>query len=201
MKYSMLFLLLLSAFCSAQPVPDTAFVNLKDYSSDFVLDLKYATQDNFLETPVYNCGECLLRFATVKALLKSSELASKKGFRIKIFDCYRPLSVQKKMWQIVPNPLYVADPAKGSIHNRGGAVDLTLIDKSGNELEMGTAFDHFGPESAHNFKVSAKALHNRKLLRTIMEKAGFTVFESEWWHYNVKGASVFPLSDEHWHCD
>ena len=108
-------------------ISDTTFVNLRDYSNDFVYDMKYATEDNFLKTKVYDCAECMLRLKTVKALIAANRDFLRKGYRIKLYDCYRPLDIQKKMWEIVSNPIYVADPKKGSIHNRGGAVDLSLI--------------------------------------------------------------------------
>lgn len=117
-----------------ESISDTTFVNLKDYSADFVYDMKYATEDNFLKAKVYDCAECFLRFKTVKALVKANTKFIKKGYHIKIYDCYRPLDIQKRMWKIVSNPEYVADPAKGSIHNRGGAVDITLVDADGKEL-------------------------------------------------------------------
>src|SRR6478736_1853786 len=126
---------------TSNSVNDTTFVNLKDYSQDFVYDMKYATDDNFLKSKVYDCAECYLRYKTVKALVLANERFMKKGFKIKIFDCYRPLDIQKRMWAIVPNPQYVANPSKGSIHNRGGAVDITLVDFDGKELDMGTSFD------------------------------------------------------------
>ncbi len=186
----------------AQVATDTAFVNLEDYSNNFVLDMKYATDDNFLHQAVYDCPSCYLRFKTVKALIIARDLAAGKNLKIKMFDCYRPLDIQKKMWTIVNNPIYVADPAKGSIHNRGGAVDITLVDECGNELEMGTDFDFFGPEAAHGAKkISRKATKNRKLLKSIMSKAGFESFDSEWWHYNLPGAKKDPVSNFTWNCD
>ena len=129
---------------------DSTFVNLKDYSWDFVYDMKYATDDNFLKAKVYDCAECYLRLKTVKALIKANAKFIKKGYKIKLYDCYRPLDIQKKMWAIVSNPIYVANPSKGSIHNRGGAVDISLVDKNGVELNMGTSFDYFGIEASHN---------------------------------------------------
>lgn len=128
-------------------VADSTFVNLKDYSNNFIYDMKYATEDNFLKAKVYDCEACYLRLKTVKALIFANTDFQKLGYTIKIFDCYRPLSIQKRMWEIVPNPSYVANPAKGSIHNRGGAVDLTLVDLEGNEVEFGTPFDFFGKRS------------------------------------------------------
>ena len=183
-------------------INDTTFVNLKDYDANFVLDMKYATEDNFLKSRVYDCGSCYLRYKTVKKLITANKKFNKKGFQIKLFDCYRPLDVQKKMWTLVPNPNYVANPSKGSIHNRGGAVDITLIDTNGMPLEMGTEFDFFGPESSHDYQnLSEQILNNRKLLKKIMSKSGFESFDSEWWHYNLKGAKKDKISNFTWKCD
>lgn len=183
-------------------VDDTTFVNLKDYSSDFVYDMKYATEDNFLKAKVYDCAECYLRLKTVKALILANQKFIKKGYHIKLFDCYRPLDIQKKMWQIVPNPEYVANPAKGSIHNRGGAVDITLVDSNGKELDMGTKFDFFGPEASHYYAgVTEEVKENRKLLKKIMLKKNFISFDSEWWHYNLKSALTDKVANEKWKCE
>jgi D-alanyl-D-alanine dipeptidase len=186
----------------ALPVIDTTFINLKDYSTDFVYDMRYATKNNFLKAQVYDCAECFLRFKTAQALIKANNDFKKLGYSIKIYDCYRPLDIQRKMWKIVSNPKYVADPAKGSIHNRGGAVDITLVDKNGNELAMGTDFDFFGPEAAHKFKGHQKEIRqNRKLLKKVMLKNGFAAFESEWWHYNLLGSAKDPVSNSKWKCN
>lgn len=181
-------------------VHDTTFVNLKEYSSSFMYDMRYAAEDNFLQAKVYDCDECYLRYKTVKALLKANEAFQKKGYTIKIFDCYRPLDIQKRMWKIVPNPKYVADPSKGSIHNRGAAVDITLIDSAGKDLDMGTPFDFFGKEAAHTYdKLAVTILANRFLLKTIMEENGFKAFTSEWWHYDLI-AEKFPVANFTWDC-
>ena len=181
---------------------DTTFVNLKDYSSDFVYDMKYATTDNFLKAKVYDCAECFLRLKTVNALIVANKKFIKKGYRIKLFDCYRPLDIQKRMWEIVSNPEYVANPAKGSIHNRGGAVDITLVDQSGKELKMGTNFDFFGKEASHNYTdFSAEILNNRKYLKSVMIESGFNSFDSEWWHYNLKAGLNDKVSNVKWDCE
>jgi D-alanyl-D-alanine dipeptidase len=182
-------------------VSDTTFVNLKDYSQDFAYDMKYATTDNFLKAKVYDCAECFLRLKTVNALVEVNKKFMEKGYRIKIFDCYRPLDIQKKMWKIVSNPEYVANPAKGSIHNRGGAVDITLVDSNGKELDMGTSFDFFGIEASHNYpNVSEEVKQNRLVLKTIMTTSGFNSFDSEWWHYNLKLALDDKVSNAKWDC-
>ncbi|MDX6182653.1 M15 family metallopeptidase [Flavobacterium sp. Fl-77] len=183
-------------------VSDTTFVNLKDYSKDFIYDMKYASEDNFLKAKVYDCAECFLRLKTVKALIEANKSFIKKGYKIKLYDCYRPLSIQKKMWDIVPNPEYVANPKKGSIHNRGGAVDISLVDASGKELDMGTSFDFFGIEASHNYsKFSKEIISNRKFLKNVMIKNGFNSFDSEWWHYNLKTGLKDKVSNQKWNCN
>jgi D-alanyl-D-alanine dipeptidase len=181
---------------------DTTFVNLREFSNDFVYELKYATEDNFLKSKVYDCAECYLRLKTAKALIKANSKFMKLGYKIKLYDCYRPLDIQKKMWAIVSNPNYVANPSKGSIHNRGGAVDITLVDIAGNELNMGTPFDFFGPEARHDYKNFPRTiLDNRALFKKIMESAKFQSFDSEWWHYNLKNAKLDPISNFKWNCN
>jgi zinc D-Ala-D-Ala dipeptidase len=181
---------------------DTTFVNVKKFSSDFVLDMRYATTNNFMKTQVYDCGECYLRYKTVKALINANSEFIKLGYKIKLFDCYRPRDVQKIMFDIVPNPTYVADPKNGSIHNRGCAVDLTLVDKEGKELDMGTAFDFFGVEAAHAYQNLPKnVLDNRNLLKSVLQKNGFNAIKSEWWHYNLKQENLDNLSNFKWKCN
>ena len=178
-----------------------AFVNLRNYSKDFVFDMKYATADNFLKEKVYPCDECFLRVKTVKALLAANKLFLTKGFKIKLYDCYRPKSIQKKMWKIVPDANFVANPKKGSIHNRGGAVDISLIDSFGVELKMGTKFDFFGKEASHNYlNFSEEILNNRKFLKEIMQQHNFKSFDSEWWHYNLNGSNKDEVSNLKWRC-
>jgi len=183
-------------------IHDTTFVSIKDFSSDFIFDLKYASDDNFLHQRVYDCAECFLRYGTVKKLINANSEFISLGFKIKLYDCYRPLDVQKKMWKIVSNPIYVADPKKGSIHNRGGAVDITLVDNKGNELDMGTKFDHFGEEASHLYvQLSKEIIENRKVLKEVMLNNGFTSFDSEWWHYNSIDSSQMQLANFKWKCN
>ena len=185
-----------------QEIADTTFVNLKDFSQEFIYDMKYATEDNFLKAKVYDCAECLLRFKTVQALIAANTDFNKKGFKIKLYDCYRPLSIQKKMWEIVSNPEYVADPKKGSIHNRGGAVDISLVDSKGKEVDMGTPFDFFGIQAGHNYtKLSNEVKSNRKYLKKVMIKNGFNSFDSEWWNYNLKAGLKDKVSNQKWNCE
>lgn len=202
MKFYFQLLILFSfQISNSQEISDTTFVDIKEYTNNLIYDMKYATTDNFLKTKVYECDKCYLRLKTVKSLIEASQSFNKKGYRIKLFDCYRPLDVQKKMWTIVSDPNYVANPAKGSIHNRGGAVDITLVDEDGNELDMGTGFDHFGPESSHDYnQFDKKVIKNRKLLKKIMLRNNFEAFDSEWWHYNLSGSKKDKLSNFTWNC-
>lgn len=178
------------------------FVRLKDLSPDFVYELKYATPDNFLKQAVYDCGECYLRKSTAEALVKANEAFKQLGYRIKLFDCYRPLSVQKKMWKILPGTHYVANPAKGSKHNRGAAVDLTLVDAQGKELNMGTPFDFFGKEAHHTYTQHPKeVLENRKLLKETLDKYNFKSIYSEWWHYEYRPEMQSKVENFEWQCN
>ena len=178
------------------------FVRLKDLSTDFVYELKYATPDNFLKQAVYDCGECYLRKSTAEALVKANEAFKQLGYRIKLFDCYRPLSVQKKMWKILPGTHYVANPAKGSKHNRGAAVDLTLVDAQGKELNMGTPFDFFGKEAHHTYTEHSKeVLENRKLLKETLDKYNFKSIYSEWWHYEYRPEMQSKVENFEWQCN
>lgn len=181
---------------------DTSFVRIADYSKDFVYDLRYATENNFLKVKVYECPECYTRVKTVKALLEANEDFIKQGFKIKFFDCYRPNSVQYKMWAVVPNPQYVANPVKGSIHNKGGAVDITLVTLDDIYVDMGTDFDYFGKRAYHdNTELPQTILDNRRILKETMEKYGFWSIRSEWWHYNLSAASNDKIANFKWECN
>ncbi len=181
---------------------DEGFVNIEEISGEFVLDMKYATSDNFLKEKVYSCAKCYIRKEVATALVKANNDLLAQGYRIKLFDCYRPHSVQKKMWKIFPNPGYVADPKGGSIHNKGAAVDITLVRSAGGGVDMGTDFDHFGKEAHHSYNGHSKTIRShRKLLRGTMEKHGFKTIRTEWWHYNFKGNRGYRISDFKWNCD
>ena len=192
----------ISKLKSLEGLADTLFVRLADYSDDFVYDLRYATENNFLEAKVYDCAECYTRVKTARALLLANKDLMGKGYKIKFFDCYRPNDVQYKMWAIVPNPQYVADPVKGSIHNKGGAVDITLVTLDGEELDMGTDFDFFGKRAYHdNLDLPKSVLENRLVLKETMEKYGFWSIRTEWWHYNLGTASNDKVANFKWDCD
>jgi D-alanyl-D-alanine dipeptidase len=182
---------------------DSTFVDLKKIDTSFVYDMKYATIDNFLKEKVYDCNNCLVRYKTARYLIKANDSLKKLGYKIKFFDCYRPLTIQKKMWKIYPDARYVANPKKGSNHNRGSAVDITLVNiNNGKDLEMGTPFDFFGNKAHHAYSYLPKTvLENRKLLKSVMESNGFKSITSEWWHYNLINSPRFKVSDFKTQCD
>lgn len=169
-------------------------VELKTVVPDIVLDIRYATTNNFTGKVVYPSARCFIKRDTAYALLKVQNDLKQKGFRLKVFDGYRPLSVQKIFWKIMPNPEYVADPAKGSIHNRGYAVDLTLVTLDGQDVPMPTSFDDFTPKAAAFYTdIPPDAIKNRKILQDAMTKNGFAIFPSEWWHFNYITAKPAPV--------
>ena len=175
---------------------DDDFVRLDKLDSTFLYDMRYATPNNFLKQKVYDCEDCLVRYSTAKQLIVVNNKFKKLGYRIQFFDCYRPLDIQKRMWEIYPDNRYVADPAKGSNHNRGAAVDITLVDSMQNKLKMGTDFDFFGRRAHHAFQeLPEDVLENRKLLKETMEENGFMGITSEWWHYNLKVSRRYGVSN------
>lgn len=161
-------------------------------SLDIEVDLKYGTSDNFTEKPVYKNSKLYLHKEALEKFKKSIEIASKFGLRFKVFDAYRPTEAQQILWDHTPDPDFLAPPDKGSAHSRGVAIDLTLIDKSGKELDMGTEFDAFTPISFHAVTegISLEAQKNRLLLLGIMSASGWDFYKNEWWHYQLFNARV-----------
>ncbi len=177
------------------------WLDVADLDASILMDLKYATTDNFVKSQMYECGRCFLRPEVARALVNIHKDLKDKGYGIKVFDCYRPRPVQWALWEKVPDARYVADPRKGSMHNRGSAVDLTIVDINGNELDMGTHFDFFGKEAYHDYtNLSKTVLDNRKLLKSTMEAFGFKAIRTEWWHYSYKYQG-YELSDMVWQCN
>jgi D-alanyl-D-alanine dipeptidase len=179
--------LLVALALAAGPTQDE-LVDVAQAVPGIELDLRYATADNFLKEAVYPCGRCLLRRAAAEALAKAQAALAAKGLGLRVWDCYRPPAVQRKMWALVPDARFVANPARGSIHNRGAAVDLTLVDAKGNALAMPTAFDDFTPAAAAEAPATPEAAKNRATLRAAMEAAGFVGIRSEWWHFDLAGS-------------
>ena len=173
------------------------FVEVTKRIPGIVLDLRYATENNFTHHRVYERGVCVARRSSVEKLAAAEKDFETEGFRLKLFDCYRPLSVQKKFWALVPDERYVANPAKGSRHNRGAAFDLTLIYNSdAKELDMGTGFDDF-TEGAHRDFVGlpVDVTANRKTLENVMVRHGFIGLPTEWWHFDDADWEQYPVED------
>lgn len=160
------------------------------------IDIRYATADNFMKEVLYPSPKCFLRKEVAVKIARVQERLEQQGLGLKIFDAYRPLAVQKKMWARFPVEGYIANPAKGSNHNRGAAVDLTLVDKDGNELPMPSAYDEFSERShRNNMKAKPEEIKNRALLQQEMEKEGFVGLSTEWWHFDDAQSKSFPVLD------
>lgn len=174
-------------------------VELIKINKTFVLDLPYATIHNFTGKKVYPSARCFLQEPAALALDKVQLELKKQNLGLKIWDAYRPLSVQKIFWEICPDDNYVANPAKGSRHNRGCAVDVTLVDlKTEKELVMPSRFDDFSEKASRNYDtMTSEARKNCKLLETTMEKYGFKGLQSEWWHFDFVGVET-ELGKEAW---
>lgn len=188
-------------YISRPPDYDTTqWAELRRLEPAILLDLRYATDSNFVGEQLYECGRCFLRPEVAKAVAAAHRELRRQGLGLKMFDCYRPRPVQWKLWEKVPNPGYVADPRKGSVHNRGGAVDLTIVDRKGQPLDMGTSYDYFGREAYHTYTgLPDSVLDNRRLLKKLMESYGFRSIRTEWWHYSYTRKN-YPLSDMMWDC-
>ncbi len=196
----LVFFLALAGITSPLPVYAAAIdtlVDLSKLSSDFVYDLKYATADNFTGTIQYSAGICCLQEETAWKLVKANEEVMKSGFRIKIWDAYRPLSVQKAMWKVMPDAKFLANPYKGgSKHNKGAAVDITLVDADGKEAEMPSKFDEFTSNASRsNTKMTPTAKKNLKILTDAMVKSGFKSISNEWWHFDDADNAKYGLLD------
>lgn len=162
------------------------------------LDIRYATENNFIGKPIYSSPKCYLREEAVEGLKKAAELAAQheQPFTFCLLDCYRPLSAQKELWKAKPNPNYVAPPAKGSRHNRGMAVDLMPCSFIGQPFEMPTGFDDFTPKAHMDYMdLPENMLQNREALKKVMVQAGFTYTRTEWWHFDRAGWKQFPVLD------
>lgn len=174
-----------------------AMVDIKENIPGIQLDLKYCGTDNFMKQRLYPAGltTTYLRQPAAMALQKVQAALQKKGLGLKIWDAYRPYSVTVKMWEPVKDDRYAADPKFGSGHNRGIAVDLTIINlTTRQELNMGTGFDHFSDTAHSDFKnLPAIVLQNRLLLRTLMESNGFKVLDTEWWHFYLPDSKKYAL--------
>ncbi len=171
-------------------------VDVQKINPRILVELRYATTNNFMKKSVYPSARCLLQQPVAERLSRVQARLEQEGLGLKIFDAYRPLSAQWELWKIVPNPTFVADPRKGSKHNRGAAVDLTLVDSLGNELEMPTQYDEFVKAARSDYHdLPAHILKNRAKLHNAMKAEGFIPNPSEWWHFDDKDWKKFPILD------
>jgi D-alanyl-D-alanine dipeptidase len=181
----------------AGPFRPPDLVELVKLDSTIRLDIRYATKNNFLGRKVYKEARAFLQRPAAEALMRVNSALRAQGYGLSVFDGYRPWHVTKVFWDATPadKKEFVADPGKGSRHNRGSAVDLTLYDlKSGQQVRMPSEYDEMTERSYINYQcASAEARRLRDLLRAAMEAEGFSVYESEWWHYDYKDWKEYPI--------
>ena len=169
-------------------------VEIKPPQWDVEIELAYATANNITGKPIYAYPRCYLHRDAAEALARAIELARALGYRFKIFDAFLPSEAQWTLWKKDPNPEFLADPRRGSPHSRGVAVDLTLLDAAGRELEMGTGFDEFRPIAHHaRTDVPVEAQRNRAILLGIMTAAHWDFYRNEWWHYQLFNSRNYPV--------
>ena len=161
------------------------------------LDIRYATRNNFLGKAVYKQSRAFLQQPAAEALARVNQALRKQGYGLVVFDGYRPWSVTKVFWDVTPadKKIFVADPSKGSRHNRGCAVDLSLVDlKTGAEVKMPSEYDEMTERAHINYECATpEAKRLRELLREAMAAEGFAVYEPEWWHYDYKDWKEYPI--------
>ena len=177
---------------------ENEMVDLRSVIPQLLLDLRYAIDSNFTHQVLYrDATTSFLRKPAAIALKQAAKKLRRRGYLLKVWDAYRPYAATQKMWELVPDERYAANPRNGSGHNRGIAVDLTLLQKSnGKEVDMGTGFDHFSDTAHVNFTgLSRTQKRNRKMLQKQMEAAGFKVLTTEWWHFYLPNANQFAVLD------
>jgi D-alanyl-D-alanine dipeptidase len=170
---------------SAGPTKED-FVRVSDYIPELAVDLKYATPDNFMGEPVYDFTDAYLRYGTVTKLQRVTAELAEQGFGLLLWDAFRPVGAQYRLWESFPDPVYVADPYSGfSAHSLGNTVDVTLVRlEDGEPLLMPTAFDDFSPAADRDYSgADAEAAANARLLEETMLRHGFLPNPVEWWHY------------------
>jgi D-alanyl-D-alanine dipeptidase len=171
-------------------------LNVREVNPHIIVDMKYATEDNFTKKTLYESNTCFLKRTTAVKLDAVQKELEGMNLGLKVWDCYRPLAVQRSLWQILPDERYVANPEKGSRHNRASSVDVTLVDFQGKELQMPTGFDDFSPKAHHHYQdLPDQVIRNRELLKGLMQKAGFIPLSEEWWHYDDENWMRFDILD------
>jgi D-alanyl-D-alanine dipeptidase len=184
---------------SSEGMQKSNLVPVQQYDSSIRLDIRYATTDNFVKTAVYPEAKAFLQQPAAWSLATANKLLKEEGVGLMVFDGYRPWSVTKLFWDLTPEDKkeFVADPAKGSRHNRGCAVDLTLYDlKTGKEVPMPSEYDEMTERANPDYSGgTAEEIRFRNLLRKAMEANGFTVYPNEWWHFDFNGWENYPIMD------
>lgn len=170
------------------------YINLKDIDPDIIVDLKYATEDNFTHQVVYDFDQAIARIDTAKKLGVASAALKKQGYRLRVWDAYRPTYAQLKLFEVYPDPIWVAEPDPNFSHQKGVTFDLTLTDMDGNDLEMPTPFDDFTGAAKRSAPKNPTAQKNYDILNNALTEAGFTGYENEWWDFRDTDADLFgPL--------
>lgn len=179
-----------------EPIEIKGLIELLKLDNSFVMDLRYATENNFTGKVIYKDDKCLIHKDTAQKLIAANNEFKSLGYSIKIFDAYRPHSAQKILWNAASDKSYVASPKNGSIHNRGAAVDITLVDAEGKELPMPSGYDEFTERAHLDYSDCPKEqIDNRELLGRIMKKHGFRRISHEWWHFEDTNAKSYPILD------
>lgn len=163
------------------------YVLVKKYIPDIYVELRYATENNFTGVKIYDFTEAYLRYGTVKKLAQVQKELKQQGYSLKIWDAYRPFEAQQKLWEVYPDPNYVANPANGmKKHNLGGTVDITMVAADGSIIPMPTEFDDFSLKADRNYSDidNEEAVNNVMILQNAMENNGFTGYQGEWWDYS-----------------
>jgi D-alanyl-D-alanine dipeptidase len=171
---------------AGRPPADDDLVDVTTVIPGLRVDMRYATPDNFTRRAVYTDTRCLLRLGVARRLGRVQAALAARGLGLEVYDCYRSLAVQRIFWSIHPDPRYVADPKRGSRHNRGAAVDITLVTAAGAEVPMPTAWDDASERSHRDFqRLPPEPLRNRAILEDAMVKEGFLPLATEWWHFDA----------------
>jgi D-alanyl-D-alanine dipeptidase len=177
------------------PALESRLVDVREFAPGICIDLIYATTDNFMGEILYPRDLCLMQEDTLEKLLKAQAIFQEDGYSIKIYDAYRPYAVTVKMAAFTGGGIFVADPKKGSNHNRGAAVDMTVVDAQGNELEMSSEVDTLDSTAFRNGPMSAAARRNLDYVESVMKSCGFVPNRYEWWHYNDSRYAIYPILD------
>jgi D-alanyl-D-alanine dipeptidase len=186
-------LLVVLAGCARRP----ELIDIQKVSPRIRLDIRYATENNFTKQKLYDEAACLLRQPTAERLSRVQAELETEGMGLKVYDCYRPLAVQRRFWELVPDERFVTNPAGGSNHNRGAAVDLTLVDSRGNELSMPTGFDDFTERAHRSYSgLPEDVMEHRDRLARAMTKQGFLPLPTEWWHFDDPECDRYPVLDK-----